>query len=435
MTSAAVPAWLPHVRRGVALSLLAALNVLLLIVWQWKVLTQLGPGRDMDALVAGMVLPNFATAVVGGSLVNVLLPMLSAAPVAERSRMRAELSATLLALFAGVAAVLALLAPLWVPLIAPGLMGQDRGAVVHLARIQLVGLALSGVLTVQSVARQAEGSFVRVEAAQVAASLGGLAALVWAAPRFGATGVAVSAVLRVVLQLLLLLSTPRASGRLVPQSDTLRELWRRVRPLLGASLYYKSDVVLDRLLASLAPAGALSLYHVALQIISSGQQVIQRGIVAPAIRDMSAARATHGDLALRIRLRRSLTVVLLLSGLATVVLVAMGYPLLLGVFGRGAVRPEQVRMLWVLLLLLTGVWLGGVAGLLLSSSFYVLGDTFTPARIGVIGFTLAIGLKLVAFRAFGLPGLAAAASAYYLMNAGLIGVALGRRLRGARVET
>jgi len=109
--------------------------------------------------------------------------------------------------------------------------------------------------------------------------------------------------------------------------------------------------------------------------------------------------------------------------------------LLLGVFGRGAVRPEQVRMLWVLLLLLTGVWLGGVAGLLLSSSFYVLGDTFTPARIGVIGFTLAIGLKLVAFRAFGLPGLAAAASAYYLMNAGLIGVALGRRLRGARVET
>ena len=435
MTSAAVPAWLPHVRRGVALSLLAALNVLLLIVWQWKVLTQLGPGRDMDALVAGMVLPNFATAVVGGSLVNVLLPMLSAAPVAERSRMRAELSATLLALFAGVAAVLALLAPLWVPLIAPGLMGQDRDAVVQLARIQLVGLALSGVLTVQSVARQAEGSFVRVEAAQVAASLGGLAALVWAAPRFGATGVAVSAVLRVVLQLLLLLSTPRASGRLVLASDTLRELWRRVRPLLGASLYYKSDVVLDRLLASLAPVGALSLYHVALQIISSGQQVIQRGIVAPAIRDMSAARATHGDLALRIRLRRSLTVVMLLSGLATVVLVATGYPLLLGVFGRGAVRPEQVRMLWVLLLLLSGVWLGGVAGLLLSSSFYVLGDTFTPARIGVIGFTLAIGLKLVAFRAFGLPGLAAAASAYYLMNAGLIGVALGRRLRGARVET
>ncbi|MFL5520380.1 MAG: lipid II flippase MurJ [Gemmatimonadales bacterium] len=435
MTSAAVPAWLPHVRRGVALSLLAALNVLLLIVWQWKVLTQLGPGRDMDALVAGMVLPNFATAVVGGSLVNVLLPMLSAAPMAERSRMRAELSATLLALFAGVAAVLALLAPWWVPLIAPGLMGQDRDAVVQLARIQLVGLALSGVLTVQSVARQAEGSFVRVEAAQVAASLGGLAALVWAAPRFGATGVAVSAVLRVVLQLCLLLSTPRAGGRLVPQSDTLRELWRRVRPLLGASLYYKSDVVLDRLLASLAPAGALSLYHVALQIISSGQQVIQRAIVAPAIRDMSAARATDGDVALRIRLRRSLTVVLLLSALATVVLVAMGYPLLLGVFGRGAVRPEQVRMLWVLLLLLTGVWLGGVAGLLLSSSFYVLGDTFTPARIGVIGFTLAIGLKLVAFRAFGLPGLAAAASAYYFMNAGLIGVALGRRLRGARVET
>jgi putative peptidoglycan lipid II flippase len=434
LTTAAVPAWLPHVRRGVTLSLLAALNILLLIVWQWKVLTELGPGRDMDALVAGMVLPNFAAAVVGGSLVNVLLPMLSAAPMAERSRMRAELSAALLALFAGIAAVLALLAPWWVPLIAPGLMAQGRDVVVQLARIQLVGLALSGVLTVQSVARQADGSFLRVEAAQAAASIGALGALVWAAPRFGAIGVAVSAVLRVILQLLLLLPKRRGGGRPALVGDTLGELWRRVRPLLGASLYYKSDVVLDRVLASLAPVGALSLYHVALQIISSGQQVIQRGIAAPAIRSMSAARAAHGDLALRSRLRRSLSVVLLLSVLATILLVAVGYPLLLGVFGHGAVRPEQVRMLWVLLLLLTGVWLGGVAGLLLSSSFYVLGDTFTPARIGVIGFTLAIGLKLVAFRAFGLPGLAAAASAYYLMNAGLIGVALGRRLRQARVE-
>ena len=186
--------------------------------------------------------------------------------------------------------------------------------------------------------------------------------------------------------------------------------------------------MLDGALASLAPPGALSLYHVAQQVLSSGQQVMQRGVVAPAIRELARVRATAGDFALRSRLGRSLFVVLGLAALASGILVFFGHPLLLAVLGHGAVRPDQVRILWVLLLLLSGVWLGGVVGLLLSTSFYVLGDTWTPVRIGVIGFTVAIVMKLAAFRAFGLPGLAAAASASCSMTAGAIGLALGRRL-------
>jgi peptidoglycan biosynthesis protein MviN/MurJ (putative lipid II flippase) len=51
----------------------------------------------------------------------------------------------------------------------------------------------------------------------------------------------------------------------------------------------------------------------------------------------------------------------------------------------------------------------------------------------VIGFTVAIGLKLLAFWYFGLLGLAVAASLYYLGNTVALLLTLRRDLRRARV--
>jgi putative peptidoglycan lipid II flippase len=424
-----------RLRRGVLLSALAALNIVLLVTWQWLVLTTLGPGTQTDALFAGMILPNFVLAVLGGSLVNVLLPMLSAVPPAELPGLRAELSVALLMGFSAAAAVLAVSAPVWIVLVAPGFAPEGRVLAVQLARIQLVGLALSGALSVQATATQATGGFIRVELSQVAASAASLGVLVWAANRFGVLGVAFSAVLRVVLQLLLLV--PFRHGAAMPRfgGAAFGEIWRRLKPLLGASLYYKSDAVLDRMLASYALPGALSLYHVAQQVLSSGQQVLQRSMVAPTIAGMSRALASEGEAAMRRQLVRALTTVVALAVAASLVLVVAGEPILRVVFVRGAMTTEQVRWLWIILLLLSGVWLGSVLGMLLSSSFYVLGDVRTPTRIGVLGFTVAIGLKLAAFRLAGVAGLALAASAYYLMNASAVGVALWRRLPRERMES
>ena len=90
---------------------------------------------------------------------------------------------------------------------------------------------------------------------------------------------------------------------------------------------------------------------------------------------------------------------------------------------------DRVEYLWWLLLLLSGVWIGGVVGQILSTAFYAQADTRTPTLVGVAGFSVAIGLKLMAFRWGGIRGLALAASAYYLLNAIALLICLRRRAR------
>jgi putative peptidoglycan lipid II flippase len=119
---------------------------------------------------------------------------------------------------------------------------------------------------------------------------------------------------------------------------------------------------------------------------------------------------------------------LVLAGYGGVVLA--GIPVLELTFGRGEFGPEEIRQFWWLLVALVGMWVGGAAGQIISSAYYAQGDTRTPMLIGAATFTIAIALKLGGFYAFGIWGLAAATSLYYIGSMGLQWAVLERRLRG-----
>jgi len=54
-----------------------------------------------------------------------------------------------------------------------------------------------------------------------------------------------------------------------------------------------------------------------------------------------------------------------------------------------------------------------------------MGDTRTPARIAIVGFTVAILLKVAGFRLAGVAGVAIAASLYYVGNLVWLSLRLG----------
>ena len=56
---------------------LAGANILLTLLFQWYVITQLGVGIETDALFAGMALPTLILSVVSTSLTHVLVPLLA----------------------------------------------------------------------------------------------------------------------------------------------------------------------------------------------------------------------------------------------------------------------------------------------------------------------------------------------------------------------
>lgn len=420
---------LPGVKLAFSLAGLAGLNVLFAFIYQWYILTGLGPGRETDALFAGMVVPQLFLAVVSSSLTHVLVPLLTVQSEVELERDAWSCFQGVGVLFGGVSLLLIAMAPAWVPLTVPGFSRDAQQLTVGLVRIQLIGMifmALTGVLWSVYHARQ---RFVWVESSPLIAFAVGFPILVWGLPRFGVAAAAWALVAKSAVQTVFLM--PGLGRYHFPRwrSDFSREAWRRVRPLLLGSTYARTDQLVDRVLSSMAPPGALSLLYLAQQLYGAGHQVLHSAVAAPMVPRLARLFALEDHQGFR-RLSRARLVAVASFALAALAgLVVLGQPVLDLLFGHGRFVPSQISQLWWLMLALGGTWVGGATGQILASSFYAQGNTTTPTRIGVFGFTIGLVLKIGGFFWLGIMGIALGSTIYYMLNAILLNFYLQRSAR------
>jgi len=107
-------------------------------------------------------------------------------------------------------------------------------------------------------------------------------------------------------------------------------------------------------------------------------------------------------------------------------LLLAGRPALALVLGNGNVSEADLSMLWWIMLALVGVQWGFGARNVLAGAFYAMGDTHTPTRIDALCYTLGIPLRVLGFRWFGVVGIAAATSIFYMLDGLLLRIALNR---------
>lgn len=425
-----VRTWRPS--EGVVIGAASLANTALGFVQQWVVLTRVGPGRATDALVAGMIVPQIVLTVVTGSLVHVLVPVLSIEDDATRRQTVWTAVQGAVLLFGLLAAVLAATAPAWVPLTVPGFDAAAAALAVRLVRIQVLGVVFTAVSALLWSLYRSRRRFIWAEASGLLATAVALAIVLVAVDRHGVAAAAWAAVARAALAALLL--APGLGGYLRPRFGTaaVREIWRRAGPLLGGAAYFKTDVFVDRFLASMAPAGSLSLLSAAQTLYAAGGQVLNRAVVVPIIPRLATA-AHRGDWSTFGRLSRERAALMIgLTGTGYLILALAGRPLLGLVLGHGRFGADDITQLWSFLLLLVGVWIAGSAGQVIASSFYAYGDTRTPTRIGIIGFTVGTAAKVALFLRFGAWGIAAGATLLYLFNATWLRLALARRIEHER---
>lgn len=417
------------VRLTLALGGLAASNILLSFAYQWFIFTILGTTRETDALFAGMVVPQLILAAVSGAMTSVLVPLLDPADrdTFQRDAWTFFLAAGLT--FGGTAGLLGLLADLWVPWTVPGFDAETKVLTARLVRIQLLGmvfLALSSVLHSVSNARR---RFVWNELSLLGAAAAGLAFLVWGLPVLGIAAAAWAFVLKSVLQTLLLLPGLGRFRRPDFGSATAREAWRRIRPVVIGTAYFKTDLFVDRFLTSMAAVGDLSLLHLAQQIYTAGHQIVGKAVGTPMVPTL-ADHARKGEWTSFRNLGRQR--LLLILGFTAVVIVGIGVigrPALSLLIGHGRIGAEDISRLWLFLLALGGMWVGFSASKILQASYYAKGDTVTPTRVGIFTLTLGLGLKVVGFHLWGVIGIAFATSFFNLLHAALLHLRLNAILR------
>jgi putative peptidoglycan lipid II flippase len=403
-------------RLTLQLGLLSVTNLGIAFLFQWYVFVVLGPGTETDALFAAMTVPQLLLAVITGSLVHVLVPLLSR----EKGETLRQDAWTFLvivgALFAVLAVALIVSAEWWVPLTVPGFSSTSQALTIELTRIQLVGMLFAGINGVQWATYHARQQFLWAELAPLLSGACSLLVLVWALPRFGITAAAWITTLRMALQTLLLAPGTGSPIRPDLRSPAVRQAWPRIKPLLLGTAYYKTDPLVDRFLLSMAEAGTVSLYYLAQQIYSAGNQVLHKAVAAPLVPLLSKLHGAGDKGCFRRTYLHRLWCVGAISLLAVGILVLLGDKFLVVFIGHGNVSPGNVVELWWILIWLAGFFVGGAAGHISSASFYAVGDTSTPTRLGMYTYTFYAPAKFLLFFWCGVSGLAISASAFLLLN-------------------
>jgi len=397
-----------------SLGAVAAANLVLAFLSQGYVLLKVGPGVETDALYAGMTVPQLIISVLTGTFFYVMVPLLAGEDEQHLSQAAWGFFLLIGGIFGTFGLVLYLLAPFWVALLVPGFSRERLILTEELTRIQLIGMVFSALSCVLRAAYHARQRFFWPELSQFMGSFASLCVLISVLPRFGIRAAAGVNVLRDGLQTLLLL--PGLGGYSKPDRSNamMREAWCKIRPLALGTLYYKSGPMVDRFLASMAPSGGLSLFNFSQQIYGTATQLINKAAVGPMM-PLLAAHAKTGKSELFKRIYR--VRLLAMTGLAAatgLLIVGFGEPVLRL---RGEIIEEDIKIFWWFMVALLGFFIGGVTGQVLSSAFYAKGDVKTPTKVGVIGFTLGIGLKVIGFLISGLVGVAFGTTVYYLGNA------------------
>lgn len=345
----------------------------------------------MDAFLAGVTLPLYVVAVVLGSAVSVFIPLFVGKLAVDQEKAAWRLAASVLSFTLAATAALALLGIIFAePLLrltTPGLSGEAMRAAVSVARITWVSVPAAALTAFLTGIYQARGRFIWPSAVPVIGTVVNLALLPFLIPAVGISGVAASATIALVLQLLLLL--PALKGQACGFSLRLRgtgvdEMARLALPMILLAVLTKCTPIVERHLASGMGQGSISHLGYAFRLMTICSFIISTGITTVAFPRMAFESALTNVKGLWKTISGSFRMMFLIVAPAITLGAALALPLVSALFERGKFTASDslavCGLLRIYLLALVAASLGNISG----RAFYAVKDTRTLAIFGTL---------------------------------------------------
>jgi putative peptidoglycan lipid II flippase len=203
-------------------------------------------------------------------------------------------------------------------------------------------------------------------------------------------------------------------------------------PLLLAHSVSRLDALIDRPLAATLPEGSISHLGYAWRIVLAAATIATSGLAVVIFPSLARHAAARDD----VKLGRDLAEGWRFLCVVTIPIVlgigVCGESVIAACFERGEFTSVDTERVATLANLYLGALVAAVCGELGARTFLAFGRTWLPTLIGIAGFAVGVGLKFALVDRFGADGIAGATSAYMLLNATALLVAVAAlRLPGS----
>jgi putative peptidoglycan lipid II flippase len=401
----------------------------------------LGAGLVADAFFVALKLPNLFRRLFGEGAFNAaFVPAFSGMLAAEgrpAARQFAQETFAVMAFWLGTLTIAGeLLMPHIMAVLAPGFrdIPAKFDLAVALSRITFPYLLLICLAALVSGVLNGLDRFTAASASYVLFNIVSIACMLWLTPYVPTVGHALSwgITLSGVAQLGLLMLALRRAGmalrvprpRLTPQ---IRVLLRRMLPgLIGAGVT-QLNLAVDVIIASLLPAGTVSLLYYADRVQQLPLGVIGSAVGTALLPLLSRqVRAGEAEASLA-TLNLAIEYALFLTVPAAVALIVSAWPVMWALFGRGAFDAESARLSAQSLAAYAVGLPAFVLVKVLAPGFFARGDTATPVKVGIAAVALNLAMNLAFMMPLQHIGPALATSLAAIFNVGWLGVVLMRR--------
>lgn len=401
----------------------------------------IGTGPISDAFFVALKLPNLFRRLFGEGAFNAaFIPAFSGLLHTEgigAAKQFAQEAFAVMAFWLGIMTIVGeIFMPELMDVLAPGFADDHAkfALAVSLSRITFPYLVLICLAALVSGVLNGLERFTAASASYVLFNIVSIACMIWLTPYVPTVGHALSwgVTMSGIAQLGVLVVAVRRGGmalkiprpRLTPQ---MRLLMRRMAPGLVGAGVTQLNLTVDVIIASLLPAGTVSVLYFADRVQQLPLGVIGTA-VGTALLPLLSRQVRAGEAASAIStLNRAIEYGLFLTLPAALALIVCAQPIMLVLFGRGAFDLESVRLSSQSL---AAYALGLPAFVLvkvLAPAFFARGDTGMPVRIGVASVALNLVLNLAFMVPLGHIGPALATSLAAICNVAGLAFVLRRR--------
>jgi putative peptidoglycan lipid II flippase len=420
---------------GLTLGQLLVQFALQMVLARWY-----GAAAAMDAYVAALALPVVIATILSGPLGYVLVPAVAERRAQEgdvaAARIASQIGLYVLGLALAIAALLAALAWPIAGLLCPGFGEEKLKLTASLLAVLALLVPLNCLISYLNALFQAYHRFTQPAVAGVVGPLMTVAYVVLQHDRQGIAAVAwglvagagVTAAL--LLPLFARLAWQSSSWRQAPAAATRRCL-ALLLPLTLGAVYWRLEPLIDRWLGSYLAGGSLAHLGYAWRLVSGLALIGTSGLSTVSFPAISAHAAARRAGELDRELAYAVRFFLFLMVPVCVGVALFAGPVVRLLFEHGRFTAADTAVVSWLVVLYVGAIGGGGIGDLFARIFYAEQDTRTPVIVSAVVFTLAVGLKVLFVRPWGVAGLAAASSLYYGMNAGVLLTLLVRQRSAA----